>query len=439
MATTRPFRQADLGLAGLLANQAVLALENARLFRDLQRRLRELQDAQARLVESERLAAIGQLSAAIAHEINNPASYILSNLFSATEVLEEVRELCLAVDRGEAPGALRSRLEAIGGLEAMDDLVLSMQEAREGAVRIREILRDVRALARSDEPEAAPFDLNESIRSALRLGRAAVQGRARVEAHLVPGVQLFGAPGRLSQVFLNLLVNAAQAISDVPGETHRITITSRRQGDRVLVRVSDTGPGIPAHILERIFEPFFTTKRPSSGTGLGLSISRDTVRDLGGELTVDSVEGVGTTFTLSLPALPAGQDADAIPARLLFVAPDPAARRGFARQFGQTEEVTVVSDLEGLDEALKRQDFDGVAFHGAGYDLVICEPGAAPELAQAVRERLEAALPELAGRLVLVEDPEPDAGTQAALRGLTGPRTRTPIDAGWLLALAREG
>lgn len=417
VASTRPFRGADLGLAGLLASQTALAMENARLLRDKQRQVRELKEAQARLVESQRMAAVGQVSAGLVHEVNNPAAYVLSNLFTADELLSELLERA-----GDA--ALR---------EELTELREVVCEASEGARRIREILRDVRALATAEGSDEQPevIDLNEAVRSALRPGRAAaaVQGSAQVHAHLGADVHVVGDASRLSQAVLNLLVNAAQAVAAVPGRSHRIRLSTRRRGDQVLLRIADTGEGIPEALLGDIFEAFFTTRPANGGTGLGLAISRDIVRDHGGTIEVESVPGVGSTFTVALPAAPQAGDArpDELPARLLFVTSDPAARRAYAHRFGQRHEVTVAESPAAAAELLRCAE-------GIGFDLVICEPGPDGATGQELARLLAERSPALAERLVFVTDTEPDPATRELLRATGAPRTTSPLDDRWLQA-----
>jgi len=188
---------------------------------------------------------------------------------------------------------------ARGGL--IDEVALAVKDAREGAHRISDIVRDMRALARTDEDEAGGwFNLNDAIRSALRIARMETAQQASVHAELVDGLVVKGNPGPVSQVFVNLLVNAAQALAEGAGERKEIRIIARRESDQAVIEVSDTGPGIPPERLHRLFQPFFTTK--GTGTGLGLSISRNIVRRFGGDISVRSVPGDGTVFTVSLPA-----------------------------------------------------------------------------------------------------------------------------------------
>jgi signal transduction histidine kinase/DNA-binding response OmpR family regulator len=264
----RIFGKKDLDRVAVLSSHVVLALENGRLA--------------CQLAASEQLATLGQVAAGIGHEINNPTAYVISNLGYVREQLAALRQ---------------------GAKVDLDELEQAILDAREGAHRISDIVRDMRALARTDDEAGGWFDLNEAIRSALRIARVETSQRASVETQLAEGLQVRGNPGPVSQVFVNLLVNAAQALAGWEGSRKEIRIIARREQDRAVIEVGDTGPGIPPERLHRLFQPFFTTKG-STGTGLGLSISRNIVRRFGGDIAVSSVPGQGTVFTVSLPARP---------------------------------------------------------------------------------------------------------------------------------------
>ena len=266
----RPFRKQDLERASVLAAQVLLALENRRLLHSV--------------ATSERLAGIGQVAASVAHEINNPVACLLASHAFLRAQLEEL-----------------GHVDARGGGAFVEQVREVLADAEEAATRIRDIVRDMRSLARNEDKPTA-IDINEAIRSALRLARAEIRHRATVVTVFGADVDVLGNAGRLSQVLVSLLVKAAQAIGDRPGQSHQIKVVSRREGDRVVAEVSDTGCGILPEHLPRLFEAFFTTKGATSGTGLGLSISRDLVRRCGGELRVQSSTGQGTTFSIELPA-----------------------------------------------------------------------------------------------------------------------------------------
>lgn len=266
----RPFGSRDFERAAVIASQILLALENVQLIR--------------RLVGADRLVALGQLAAGVAHEIRNPLSCVVAN-----------------------HAHLADRIEQLGARS--DELREVLADLDHATARILDIVRDLATLGRSDETTPPiRFDVKDALSSALRICAARLRDRATVELDLASGLCVVGNPGRLSQVFVNLLLNAADAFADKLGK-HEIAVSARLQGERVIVAVADNGSGIAPEHLGRIFEPFFTTKRPGAGTGLGLPISRDIVARHGGEMRVESTLGVGTTFSILLPAAAAGSEA----------------------------------------------------------------------------------------------------------------------------------
>jgi len=254
----KAFREADLQLASVFASQALLALENVNLLR--------------RLIHSERLAFAGRLAADLSHEVNNPTSFIIANL--------------------------QYIAENVSGSQA-EELRQSALDALEGAQRIRRVVQDMKGMVKGDEPAHVLVDVNAAARFALRMAARQLEG-IRVESSLAADVTVRGDEARLGQVFLNLLVNAAHALTG--SSEPRVGLTTQRIGDRIQAVVWDNGPGIPRRDQGRIFDAFFTTKPGAAGSGLGLSISREIVRKHGGELSVESEEGHGSRFILTLPA-----------------------------------------------------------------------------------------------------------------------------------------
>lgn len=236
-------------------------------------------DLEARLVTSDRLASLGLLAAEVAHELNSPLAFVLSNL-----------EL-LAMRLSNHPPHQDPLL--------LDELCHMVRDAADGAQRMAAITRDLKALSRSGTESLGPIDARRAFESALRLCRTSL-----VRTHLthsfeaVPFVQ--GSEARLVQVLINLLGNAAQSFEE-NSNRRELAARLRRANDRVLLEVSDTGRGIPADILPNIFDPFFTTKQEGVGTGLGLYIAKKLVGDMGGTLTVESAVGEGSTFRIALP------------------------------------------------------------------------------------------------------------------------------------------
>ena len=223
--------------------------------------------------EFERLRALGTLVAGVAHEINNPLTYVCGNLELA---LRECRKL--AGDAGVKDADLK-RIDA------------ALTGARLGADRITSVVGALSRFSRSDEEEAEALDVHAAIEAAITLGSSTIRSRARLVREYGELPLVLGSESRLAQVFLNLLVNAAQAIPADGKDDHEIRIATGRADGMVFVEVSDTGVGIPPEIVKRVFEPFFTTKPPGEGTGLGLSISREIVTSLGGRLTARRREG----------------------------------------------------------------------------------------------------------------------------------------------------
>jgi len=222
----------------------------------------------------------------VAHEINNPIAFVRANL-----------------------GALGTLLEKLGhepDPEALAEGRELVEESLDGVDRVSAIVRDVRGFAHQGTGLREMVSLPELLDSVLRVAAPQLRERGRVERRYDPVPRVRGAPPELQQVFLNLVVNAAQAIED----GGRITVTTRRDGDDAVVGVEDDGPGIPEDVIERIFDPFFTTKPVGEGCGLGLAISYQIVHKHGGDLSVRSRPGVGTCFEVRLPGEGAAQACD---------------------------------------------------------------------------------------------------------------------------------
>ncbi|MFL5343573.1 MAG: sensor histidine kinase [Hyalangium sp.] len=256
------------------------------LARGFNQMAQELKVSQSRLMLSDRLVSLGRTAASVGHEINNPLVAVISNL---------------AYIHGELNHAQRSFSE-----QERRDLLQALEEARDGAERVHFIAQDLKTLARADDESTGPVDVAEVLRDVAKMASHELKDRARLVQQVAGVPRIHGNATRLGQVFLNLIVNGAQAISPGNPARNEVRVTARLSApDRVTVDVSDTGCGIPPENLERIFDPFFTTKPVGEGTGLGLAVCLSIIQSLGGTLTVESTPGQGTTFHLTLPVAPA--------------------------------------------------------------------------------------------------------------------------------------
>jgi two-component system cell cycle sensor histidine kinase/response regulator CckA len=292
---------------------------------------------QARMIQNDRVAALGTLAASVAHEINNPLTYLLGELASAQ-------------------ASLTVALEAGPGQSVADTLARarsSLAEARIGAERIGQIARELHTFARPAAEETRPVSLAAVIRSVLQLVRKEIEARARLRVEVgEPPPLALGDESRLVQVVLNLLVNAWQALPEAAPDRHRITVSARRQGDRAIIEVSDSGPGIPPENRERIFDPFFTTKEVGAGTGLGLFVCRNIVRGFGGQIEVDQGPDGGALFRVRLPIATAAPLATPAPVeappgrreRVLIIDDDERVARTLVALLSDEFEVRAVLD-----------------------------------------------------------------------------------------------
>jgi PAS domain S-box-containing protein len=263
--------------------------EHKRFVDELERAHRELRATQSQLVQSEKMASLGMLVAGIAHEINTPIGAVNSMHDTLLRSLEKLHD---EVERFEMDDERRRRFERLFTVLADANRVMTS-----GVERVTTIVRRLRSFARLDEAELKDADINEGIEDTLTLVHHELKHDITVEKKLgdIPPIPCF--PGRLNQVFLNLIVNARQAIKG----KGVITIETFLDGHEVVARISDTGVGIPADHVAHIFDPGFTTKGVGVGTGLGLSICYQIVQDHHGQMTVESTPGEGTTFTLRIP------------------------------------------------------------------------------------------------------------------------------------------
>jgi signal transduction histidine kinase len=309
-----PFAEDDIKRGRSLVTLVALVVDNANLHTEQMERIdhlsrlnnemhvmnAQLQSTQKQLLQSEKMASIGQLAAGVAHEINNPVGYVYSNLSTLQgyvgELLDVVRHLR---GRGEGP-------EPKCDIEFLEeDIPQLVAETREGLDRVKKIVQDLKDFSRIDKSDCwEEANLVKGLESTLNIVQNEIKYKATVTKELTPLPDVQCLPTQLNQVFMNLLVNAAQAIE------HKGTITLRSGFDdtTVWVEVADDGCGMPADVQARIFEPFYTTKPVGKGTGLGLSVSYSIVQKHNGKIELRSAPGQGTSFRVLLPRTREGQE-----------------------------------------------------------------------------------------------------------------------------------
>ncbi|HEV2827912.1 MAG TPA: ATP-binding protein [Pyrinomonadaceae bacterium] len=287
----RSLRRTALKYKADLENQNI-QLANSKL---------ELERLQAQIIHSEKMASLGQLSAGIAHELNNPAGFIYGNMDLLKCYVAELETLLVRYEKigiEHEPSAIASLRSERDAEKIFNDLYSIISDCLEGAERVRDIVQNLRLFSRLDEAEFKQINLSEGIDSTIRLlSRYYMSSRIALHREYgeLPPVGCYA--GQLNQVWMNLLSNAAQSIVD-KGE---VFISTSVEDDWAVVRVSDTGSGIEPDLMQRIFDPFFTTKPVGEGTGLGLSISYGIIERHRGTITVESKPGSGTTFTVKIP------------------------------------------------------------------------------------------------------------------------------------------
>jgi len=340
---------------------------------------------EAQLIQNEKMAAVGQLVSGVAHELNNP----LTSIAGLSELLLEQRRL-------------------------PDDAREHVQVIHEQADRAGRIVANLLTFARKGTPEQAIVDLDDVAQRTTLLIQAELRLRGvTLEREALAPAIVRGDRYELQQVLLNLLTNSVHALSELPPEAERrILVTTGREEDRAFVRVTDTGPGIPAALTSRIFTPFFTTKQPGQGTGLGLSISYGIVESHGGRLTYATGEGGGSVFTMILPAQGGGSGAPQARRRVLVADADRSVHRI----------VTALLAEAGAQIHAARTAAEALTMSkDVEYDLLLLDPGLS-DSTESLVPRLVRNRPALAERIVLLGEPSPaDRADHPALLHLTKP------------------
>jgi signal transduction histidine kinase len=400
---------------------------------------REQRRIRARLAEAERLASLGTLAAGAAHEIANPLSFTVANLGTMDEQLVRMSQLLeqLPRDRGASvEGAVVSDLHST--LEDVRDL---LADGRVGAERVSRVVRNLQSIARRQEDPHRLVDLPKVIESAITLAWNQIRHRARLVKDIAPLPPVEGSEYRLGQLFVNLLLNAAQAIHEGSAQTNQIRVSARAGGSDVAVEIQDTGEGMTADTRARLFEPFFTTKPGGVGTGLGLSICQSVLIEHRGTIEVESEPGRGSTFRVILPlgnpaaaAAPTPAPPSVVPnvrrGQVLIVDDEPHLAWAIKRLLDAEHEVVVVTHgREALDRMASGQRFD----------VIVCDLTmpymTGEELYREIERRYGAPM---AGRILFVTGGTLSDQTRLFVEQMRNPCLYKPFDPNELRAQVRN-
>jgi signal transduction histidine kinase len=424
----------------------------ARLLPALERELREVKiraeqkKMREQLVISERMASAGTLAAGVAHEINNPLAVVAANLEFMTGSLARISadarryEGQLTANDGAVEWSDEAGAGAgwVGWVQRrITEAEEPLRDAREAVVRIRDIVRDVKLFSRSQDEARGPVDVRNIIESSLRMAWNEIRHRAQLSKEYgdVPAVE--ANEGRLGQVILNLLVNAAQAIPEGNARQNRIRVTTKNApGGRVVIEIADTGDGIPAANLERIFDPFFTTKPIGVGTGLGLAICHRIVSDLGGEMSVESEVGRGTMFRVVLPS--SGVEAVAPISesgvssrivrrgRILLIDDEPAVCRAIQRALARHHDVVAMTS--GRDAVTR-------VVGGERFDVIVSDLMMPEVTGMEIHDALTRQAPDQAARMVFLTGGAFTPSARQFLDSIPNPRIDKPFEMTNLLSI----
>jgi signal transduction histidine kinase len=353
-----------------------------------------------RVEEAERFAALGRLAASVGHEINNPLAYVSMNVELASD------ELARLLGRDDIDAALATA----GVWLRMARLHEMLSEARIGLDRIRNVVKDLQSLSRTQPARIEVFSLNDLLDESLAMARNHLEHRAAVVREYGDLPPFTGNRSALGQVFLNLLLNAGQALPSGRAGAHTITIATASASGALSVEIRDTGPGIPPDVLPHIFDPFYTTKPMGEGTGLGLAVSERLVADHGGRITVESELGKGTVVRVVLPLAaevaeerpPAAAEAGARAGapvgtlrrgRILVIDDEPLVGRAIASALAAEHDVVL---------AVRASDAFARLAAGETFDVILCDLLMPDAGGREVHERLAVDWPHLASRMVFM-------------------------------------
>jgi signal transduction histidine kinase/DNA-binding NarL/FixJ family response regulator len=371
--------------------------------------------AQEQLMISDRMASIGMLAAGVAHEINNPLAAVIANLDLALAELQDLQE---------------------SSLKEVNEM---LEDARAAADRVKHIVRDLKIFSRHEETKDSAVDVHQMLDSTLRMAWNEIKHRARLVKEYgenLPPAR--GSESRLGQVFLNLIVNSAQAIPEGNASRNQIKVSTSVEGTNVVVAVTDTGTGMSVETIRHLFTPFFTTKPQGVGTGLGLSISHRIVTSIGGELKIDSELGRGTTVRVILP-IATSQDSD--PA--IKLAPGSAARR--ARVMVVDDEAIITATIRRLlsrehDVVTATRAIEGLhrIQSGERFDLILCDLMMPQMTGMELHDKIQAIDPDQAGRIVFLTGGAFTASARQFLDRVPNQRIEKPFDAQHLRLLVND-
>ena len=376
---------------------------------------------QEQLMVSDRMASVGILAAGVAHEINNPLAAVLTNLHMA---VEGVLSLKLATESEDARVELHEEL----------------RDALEASERLRDIVRDLKIFSRTPETALGPVDIQRILESSLRMAWNELKHRARIVRRYETVPLVTGDESRLGQVFLNLIVNAVQAMGEGHADENLLTVSTARDArGRVEIEVRDSGCGMSPEILGHLFTPFYTTKPVGVGTGLGLSICNRIVQALGGEITVESEVGKGSSFRVYLPASETQSPARrtsrvrrtvvSLSARILAIDDEPMVGTALRRAMGKENEVIVETSARAALERLRK---------GEHFDLILCDIMMPDMSGMDFHGSLRAFAPDRAADIVFMTGGAFTPKARSFLDAVPNERLEKPFDMATLKALVHE-
>jgi signal transduction histidine kinase len=389
-----------------------------------------------RLQHLDRMASLGTLAAGIAHEINNPLTYVIANL----ELIEEemprlIQEYTQAVSRGtpsRPPDSRASERPTTSVVARLNEVSARLHDALDGAERIRGIVLNVKTFSRASDDHRTFVDVRSVLDSSIKVVMSEIRQRARLVKEYENVPLVLANPGQLGQLFLNLLLNAAHAIErdDPEGNVIRV-VTKRGRDGQIVIEISDTGKGIPPEAHSRIFDPFFTTKPIGVGTGLGLSVCHGIVRSLGGTITVESEMLRGSTFRVVLPAAPEHSLSPPKPApstvpvmqgRILIIDDEPKIGEAVRDMFGATHEAKVVTSASDALALLMQEPDD------EHFDVILCDLHMPEMSGWELHEKLAENRPATAARMVFMTGGTFSERSREFVGRISNPCIDKPID-----------